>query len=89
MSECTRTLVGEAEAYGTAVYGVFWDSRKDNGLGDIEIRNIDLLNLFWEPGITDIQKSRNLFIVDLVDNGLLDSRVPPSSRASRRARSWT
>lgn len=62
--------------HGTAVYGVFWDSRKDNGLGDIEIRNIDLLNLFWEPGITDIQKSRNLFIVDLVDNDLLDSEYP-------------
>lgn len=62
--------------HGTAAYGVFWDSRKDNGLGDIEIRDIDLLNLFWEPGITDIQKSRNLFIVDLVDNDLLDSEYP-------------
>ena len=62
--------------HGTAAYGVFWDSRKDNGMGDIEIRDIDLLNLFWEPGITDIQKSRNLFIVDLVDNDLLDSEYP-------------
>lgn len=62
--------------HGTAAYGVFWDSQKDNGLGDIEIRDIDLLNLFWEPGITDIQKSRNLFIVDLVDNDLLDKEYP-------------
>ena len=62
--------------HGTAVYGIFWDSQKDNGLGDIEIRDIDLLKLFWEPGITDIQKSRNLFIVDLVDNDLLDSEYP-------------
>lgn len=62
--------------HGTAAYGVFWDSQKDNGLGDIEIRDIDLLNLFWEPGITDIQKSRNLFIVDLVDNDLLDEAYP-------------
>ena len=62
--------------HGTAAYGVFWDSQKDNGLGDIEIRNIDLLNLFWEPGITDIQKSRNLFIVDLVDNDLLEKEYP-------------
>lgn len=62
--------------HGTAVYGVFWDPKKDNGLGDIEIRDIDLLKLFWEPGITDIQKSRNLFIVDLVDNDLLDSEYP-------------
>ena len=62
--------------HGTAAYGVFWDSQKDNGLGDIEIRNIDLLNLCWEPGITDIQKSRNLFIVDLVDNDLLEKEYP-------------
>ena len=62
--------------HGTAAYGVFWDSQKDNGLGDIEIRDIDLLNLFWEPGITDIQKSRNLFIVNLVDNDLLDKEYP-------------
>lgn len=62
--------------HGTAAYGVFWDSQKDNGLGDIEIRDIDLLNLFWEPGVTDIQKSRNLFIVDLVDNDLLDKEYP-------------
>lgn len=62
--------------HGTAVYGIFWDPKKDNGLGDIEIRDIDLLKLFWEPGITDIQKSRNLFIVDLVDNDLLDGEYP-------------
>lgn len=62
--------------HGTAVYGIFWDPQKDNGLGDIEIRDIDLLKLFWEPGITDIQKSRNLFIVDLVDNDLLDNEYP-------------
>ena len=62
--------------HGTAAYGVFWDPHKDNGLGDIEIRDIDLLKLFWEPGVTDIQKSRNLFIVDLVDNDLLDQEYP-------------
>jgi len=62
--------------HGTGIYGVFWDSEKDNGLGDISIRGIDLLKIFWEPGITDIQKSRNLFIVDLVDEELLDQQYP-------------
>ena len=62
--------------HGTAAYGVFWDSQKENGLGDISIREIDLLKLFWEPGITDIQKSRNLFIVELVDEDLLDQQYP-------------
>lgn len=62
--------------HGTAVYGVFWNPELENGLGDHDIRAIDLLNIFWEPGITDIQKSRNLFIVDLVDNDLLEQEYP-------------
>lgn len=62
--------------HGTAAYGVFWDSTKENGLGDIDIHGIDLLKLFWEPGITDIQQSRNLFVVDLVDEDLLEQQYP-------------
>lgn len=61
---------------GTGVYGVFWNPRLENGLGDIDIRKLDLLNLFWEPGISDIQKSRNLFSVELLDNKVLESRYP-------------
>lgn len=61
---------------GTGVYGVFWDSSKLNGLGDISIQKIDLINLFWESGITDIQKSRNLFHVELCDNDVLLSQYP-------------
>ena len=48
---------------GTAVYGVFWNNQKLNGLGDIDITKGNILNLYWEPGITDIQDSRNLFYV--------------------------
>ena len=62
--------------HGTACYGVFWDPKKDNGLGDIDIRQIDLLKVFWEPGIQDIQDSRNLFIVELVDEEILDLEYP-------------
>jgi hypothetical protein len=61
---------------GTGVYGVFWDKSKLNGLGDISIRKIDLINLFWESGIMDIQKSRNLFHVELADNDLLIESYP-------------
>ena len=61
---------------GTGVYGVFWDKSKLNGLGDVSIRKIDLINLFWESGITDIQRSRNLFHVELVDNDLLKQEYP-------------
>lgn len=61
---------------GTGVYGVFWDSSKLNGLGDISIKKIDLINLFWESGISDIQKSKNLFHVELADNDALISQYP-------------
>ena len=60
---------------GTGVYGVFWDGEKA-GLGDIVIRKVDILSLFWESGITDIQDSRNLFHVQLCDDDLLLHRYP-------------
>ena len=61
---------------GTGVYGVFWDASKLNGLGDISILKTDLINLFWEPGITDIQKSKHLFHVELCDNDQLEQQYP-------------
>ena len=61
---------------GAGVYGVFWDKSKLNGLGDISIQKIDLINLFWESGIMDIQKSRNVFHVELADNDSLIGAYP-------------
>lgn len=61
---------------GTGIYGVFWDKEKMNGLGDISIRKVDIINLFWESGITDIQMSRNFFHVELADNDLLLGAYP-------------
>lgn len=62
--------------HGTGVYGVFWDGSKLNGLGDISIKSMDILGLFWEPGVTDIQKSQNFFSVELVDNNTLIANYP-------------
>ena len=61
---------------GTCCYGIFWNNRLENGLGDIDIKQIDLLNVFWEAGIKDIQKSRNVFTVELVDKDLLEGQYP-------------
>lgn len=61
---------------GTACYGVFWNPLAGNGLGDIEIRQIDILNLFWESGIKELEKSRNVFYVELFDNDSLSARYP-------------
>ena len=61
---------------GVAFYGVFWDKDALNGLGDIAVRKIDPLSLFWEPGVTDFQDSRNIFHVSLVDNQTLVDTYP-------------
>ena len=61
---------------GTGVYKVCWDADKLNGLGDISIERVDLLNLFWEPGVADIQESRYLFHSSLEDNERLEQRYP-------------
>lgn len=61
---------------GTACYGVFWDKEKLNGLGDISITKVNILNLFWEPGINDIEDSRQVFYTYLADNDELLSRYP-------------
>ncbi|MBQ2938981.1 MAG: hypothetical protein IJE00_01285 [Clostridia bacterium] len=53
---------------GTGIYGVFWNSSRLNGLGDIEIAKVSALNLYWEPNVTDIQKSRHVFCLSSVDN---------------------
>ena len=61
---------------GTGVYGIFWDASKLNGMGDITIEQEDILSLFWQPGITDIQKSRHFFHVALRDNEELIGAYP-------------
>ncbi len=61
---------------GCAVYGVFWDGSKLNGLGDISVKRMDLLNLFWSPGVTDIQQSPNFFSTELQDNEELLAAYP-------------
>ena len=62
--------------HGCAAYGVFWDPQRENGLGDVALRRLDLLNLFWEPGITDLQESRNLFLCALVPNDDINAAYP-------------
>ena len=61
---------------GTAAYGVFWDSAAENGLGDIAIRDIDMLNIYWQPGVSNIQDSPHLYIVALADNDALLAQYP-------------
>lgn len=70
--------------HGTSCYGVFWDSRAEFGKGDILIKDIDLLRIFWDPTVSDIQKSPNLFICAAVDTEVLKSQYPDKEITSAK-----
>ena len=61
---------------GTGCYKVVWDKSKLNGLGDIHVEKVNLLNVYWEPGVTDIQRSRYFFHTELWDKDVLEERYP-------------
>ena len=61
---------------GTGVYKVVWDKSKLHGLGDISVENVSLLNVYWEPGVKDIQKSRYFFSTEMWDKDVLEERYP-------------
>ena len=62
--------------FGTAAYKVVWDKNISGGLGDIRVDKLNLLNVYWEPGIEDIQKSRYIFQTELVDKDILRQKYP-------------
>ncbi len=64
---------------GTGVYGVFWNNELENGLGDVDIKQLDILNLFWEPGIKNLEQSTNLFYATAVDKNALMAEYPEKS----------
>ena len=61
---------------GTGVKGIFWDPVLRGGLGDISIQSVNLLMLYWAPGVEDIQQSPHLFSLSLEDNEQLIGRFP-------------
>ena len=47
-----------------------------HGTGDIDIRPVDMLSFYWEPGIQNIQDSKNIFVLSLQDNDTLEHQYP-------------
>ena len=64
------------QKFGTAIYKIVWDGQKLGGLGDIGIETVSILNVFWEPGVEDIQKSKYFFHTELVDKEQLEAEYP-------------
>lgn len=61
---------------GAGVYSVQWNNDKNNGLGDIDVNKVDLANIYWKGGITDIQDSQNVFFVTMIDKEEVKDRFP-------------
>lgn len=61
---------------GSCIKGVFWDTSKHDGIGDIAITNVDVHNLFWKPGISDIQDSDKVFHISIEDIDVARAKWP-------------
>ena len=61
---------------GTGVTGIFWDAAARGGIGDIAVRSVNLLMLYWEPGVEDIQSSPDFFSLSLEDTARLCAQYP-------------
>ena len=61
---------------GACITTTLWDNSLCDGFGDVVTRNIDALNFFWEPGVSDIQDSAKIFVGTLVDNDTLIQMYP-------------
>ena len=70
---------------GTGVTAYFGTHGKHNGLGDIDIRGIDLLNLFGSRASGISSNPKTLFHVELMDNELLGQSFIRNSRTNLAA----
>lgn len=62
--------------HGTGCYGVFWNPEANGMLGEIELKRIDILNLFWECGVSDLENSPNIFHCELRSIDAIKSMYP-------------
>lgn len=62
--------------HGASIYAVIWNQDMRHGIGDIDIRPVDMLSFYWEPGIQDIQESKNVFVLSLQNNDSLEHQYP-------------
>ncbi len=67
--------------HGISCYRITWDNNLSQGIGDIRISDVDVLNLFWEPGIKKLQKSSDVFEVELVSVDNLKKKYPRFSES--------
>ena len=62
--------------HGMCAYGVFWNNELENGLGDVEVRRVELSKLFWQPGVRRLQDSRAVYYVESIPEDTLRAQFP-------------
>ena len=62
--------------HGVCAYGVFWNNDLENGLGDIDVRRVDLANLYWQPNVRRLEDSRAVYYVQSVPEAEVRARFP-------------
>ncbi len=62
--------------HGMCAYGVFWNNALENGIGDIDVRRVELSQLFWQPGIRRLQDSRAVYYVEAMEEEALYAAFP-------------
>ncbi len=62
--------------HGVCAWGVFWNNDLENGIGDIDVRRVEMANLYWQPGVRTLQESKAVYFVDRMSRGALRARFP-------------
>ena len=62
--------------HGMCAYGVFWNNTLENGIGDIDVRRVELSRFFWQPSIRRLQDSRAVYYVEAMEEDALYSAFP-------------
>lgn len=73
--KCYKNTWRKKLKYGTGIYGVFYSPDKE----EIEIRSLDVLGIYCDMNLADVQKSQFLFITQAFDNDMLKYKYPAHS----------
>ena len=62
--------------HGVCAWGVFWNGELENGIGDVDVRRVEMSALYWQPSVRTLQESRSVYVVERSDRLSLRTRFP-------------
>ena len=79
-SECYSRNMWTKLKHGFCIYGVFWNGELQNGIGDIDVRRVNPMQLYIEPGVRNIQDSRAVFYTEEAEKSAVLAKFPHCNR---------